>query len=124
VFRIGQTRDVELRRFVVKDSVDTDILKMYVSPSITILWASGTDRNRLCRQERKNSEIGAANERRCTKPTTQEMLRLFGPLATGEDGEIIAEGEDEPFIFVQDPFEQHDSDSDAELPQTIPARPF
>jgi hypothetical protein len=52
------------------------------------------------------------------------MLRLFGPLATDEAGEVIAEAEDEPFIFVQDPFEHHDSDSDAELPKIIPARPF
>ena len=104
VFRIGQTRDVEIRRFVIKDSVDTDILKM---------------------QERKNLEIGISHERRNTKLTTQELLRLFGPLARDEDGEIIAEGEDEPFIFVEDPFEAHDSDSDMEeLPRTVPARPF
>ena len=104
VFRIGQTRDVELRRFVVKGSVDTDILRM---------------------QERKNKEIGISHERRSTKLTTKELLRLFGPLTRDEDGEIIAEGEDEPFIFVEDPFEQRDSDSDVEeTPRTVPARPF
>ena len=64
-------------------------------------------------------------ERRNTKLTTQEMLRLFGPLTTDEDGEITADGEDEPFIFVADPHEAHDSDSDIEeLPMTVPARPF
>jgi hypothetical protein len=70
-------------------------------------------------------EIGAVTGRRSTKLTTQEMLRLFGTLATDEEGEITAEGEDEPFTFVQDPYEQHNSDSDIEeMPRIIPARPF
>ena len=89
---------------MVKDSVDTDILKM---------------------QERKNDEIGVSTERRKGKLTTRELLRLFGPLATNDEGEIIVEGEDEPFIWVADPLEAHDSDSEIEdIPRTIPARPF
>lgn len=104
VFRIGQTRDVELRRFVVKDSIDMDILKM---------------------QERKNEEIRVSTERRKTQLNTVELLRLFGPLATDDNGEIIADGEDEPFILVEDPYEAHDSDSDVEeIPRTITAPPF
>ena len=68
VFRIGQTRDVEVVRFAVRNTIDMDIIKM---------------------QNRKTLEIATAMERknRVGNLTTEELLRLFGPLENQINGE-------------------------------------
>ena len=93
VFRIGQVRDVEVARFVVKDTVDMDILQM---------------------QKRKTAEIESAMDERNrpTRLTTRELLKLFGPAKNPELGAPEGEGEEEPFIMVDDPFEDRDEDVD------------
>ena len=99
VFRIGQKRDVEIARFVVKDSVDTDILQM---------------------QKRKTKEVDSAMEEqyRPARLTTKELMRLFGPIMNGdEEGQF--NGEDEPFTFVEDPYEKQDED--VEMTGTVSA---
>ena len=68
VFRIGQEKDVEVVRFAVKNTIDMDIIKM---------------------QNRKTNEIATAMERknRVGNLTTEELLRLFGPLENQINGE-------------------------------------
>lgn len=90
VFRLGQTRDVEVARLVVKDSIDEAIIMM---------------------QERKTKEIDSAMEEkhRPTRLTTHELLKLFGPIVAGGDR---FSGEDESFTFVDDPFQNQDDDLD------------
>jgi SNF2 family DNA or RNA helicase len=88
VYRIGQDRDVEMVRFVVKDSVDEDIISM---------------------QERKNDEIDQAidSKYRPGRLTTKELLQLFDTdLDRDENGEPIVGPNEEPFILTKDPYHE------------------
>lgn len=133
VFRIGQTRDVEVVRFAVKGTVDMDIIKM---------------------QDRKTKEINSAIDKNNAvgRLSTEELLRLFGPLedqmdenqggndgddddddGNGGDGDAGGDGKqkkkkkgkkgkgrkkkmsdevvvEEPFIIPDDPYVRPDSD--------------
>ncbi len=53
--------------------------------------------------------------------TTQELLRLFGPIdfSEGNEEEAVAD----PFIFVEDE-DDNDDESDGEPPTRVPAPPF
>jgi SNF2 family DNA or RNA helicase len=86
VFRIGQTREVEVVRFAVKNTVDVDIMKM---------------------QERKMREIDSAMEKKNRGGPgglpTRDLMRLFGFM--GDD-----EAQVDEFIFPNDPYERVDSD--------------
>jgi SNF2 family DNA or RNA helicase len=93
MLRIGQTRECEVVRFVVKGTVDEAIIKM---------------------QERKTKEIESAmdEKHRPKKLTTRELLKLFGPIIEGDDR---GDGEDEGFTCVDDPFVNANDDSDVEM---------
>ena len=94
-FRIGQQKSVEVARFVVKDTIDTDIMMM---------------------QKRKTLEIESAMEERNrpTRLSTRELLRLFGPVKNlGQVDPEACEGGDS-FIMVDDPFEKRDGDDEME----------
>lgn len=87
---------------MVKDSIDDDILAM---------------------QARKTSEIdmAMAAKNRPGKLTTQELIRLFGPIDWNaeDEGNPVTE----PFIFVEDE-NDHDDHSDSGTPTRVPAPPF
>ncbi|KPI36069.1 DNA repair protein RAD5 [Cyphellophora attinorum] len=116
VFRIGQTKDVEVVRLAVKNTIDMDILQM---------------------QKRKTLEIDSAMEKknRVGKLTTEELLRLFAPIEDTNDGDEDCEeeqqgqggrrsgrnrnsgrsgyaeaGAEESFIMPDDPYVAPDSD--------------
>lgn len=88
VYRIGQDRDIEMVRFVVKDSVDEDIISM---------------------QERKNEEIDRAidSKYRPGRLTANELLLLFAEdLERDEFGDPIAGPNEEPFIMTEDAYHE------------------
>jgi SNF2 family DNA or RNA helicase len=93
-FRIGQEKKVEVIRFVIKDSIDEDLIHM---------------------QERKDIEIGAAMgpDTQKKRATITELLSLFG--------EVREEGNNE-FILVED--EEVQEDSDVDMAEIVPPRPF
>ncbi|KAK4939054.1 hypothetical protein LTR10_020628 [Elasticomyces elasticus] len=95
-FRIGQPNKVEVVRFVVKDSIDEDLLKM---------------------QERKDGEImGAIGPDSLSKRATiQQLLELFGDVKEGE-------GQNE-FILMEDEG-QDDEEDNVDLAERLPPRPF
>jgi hypothetical protein len=87
---------------VVNDSIDDDILAM---------------------QERKTRDIDMAMvaKNRPGKMTTQELLRLFGPIDwNAEDENDHVAG---PFIFVEDE-DDDDDQSDSGPPTRVPAPHF
>lgn len=102
-YRIGQTQPVEITRFVVKDTIDDDILAM---------------------QDRKTREIDAALEvgKGARNLSVRDLVRLFGPMEVDEDGNLIGDPEDEPFIFVEDTSGNEDL-SDGEVGNKVPSRP-
>lgn len=88
VYRIGQGSEVQMVRFVVKESVDEEIVAM---------------------QERKNVEIEQAidSHNRLGRLSVKELLQLFSvDLEKDENGEPIAGPNDAPFIFTEDPYQQ------------------
>jgi SNF2 family DNA or RNA helicase len=92
-FRIGQEKKVEVIRFVIKDSIDEDLIHM---------------------QERKDIEISAAMgpDTQKKRATIAELLSLFG--------EVREEGDE--FILVED--EEVQEDSDVDMAEIVPPRPF
>jgi hypothetical protein len=87
---------------VVKDSIDDEILAM---------------------QERKTRDIDMAMvaKNRPGRMTTQELLRLFGPIDwNAEDGDDHVAS---PFIFVEDE-DDDDDQSDSGPPTRVPAPHF
>ena len=68
IFRIGQERKTHIQRFVVKNSIDTDIRKMQERKMIDIERALGDDSR------------GKGNL------TIDDLLRLFGTVETDDDG--------------------------------------
>ena len=68
IFRIGQERKTHIQRFVVKNSIDTDIRKMQERKKIDIERALGDD--------------GRGKD----KLTIDDLLRLFGTVETDDDG--------------------------------------
>lgn len=104
VYRIGQELPVEIRRFVVKETIDTELL--------------------LVMQRRKDEDIGdAMNEEKMWKAlSVPEMLRLFGQVTYDEDGvPIIEEGQTE-FTLVED--QPPDDVSDGSVPRDAPPPQF
>jgi SNF2 family DNA or RNA helicase len=103
-FRIGQTKEVDITRFVVKDTIDDDILAM---------------------QERKTKEIDAALETRnqARNLSVKDLVRLFGPMQVDEDGNLMGDPEDEPFIFVQDTSGDEDRSDGEMVVNKVPSRP-
>lgn len=85
MFRIGQTRNVQVVRLTVNKSIDDDIIEM---------------------QDRKNSEIIPVVDQSIHpgRLTIRELMQLFGPVERDENGEIIADGKDDLFIFPNDPY--------------------
>ncbi len=94
-FRIGQEQVVDVLRFVVKDSIDEDLIKM---------------------QERKDLEVSGAigSDSMGKRATIQQLLQLFG--------EVREEGQNE-FILVEDDGE-NDVDDDIDPASRLPPRPF
>ena len=94
-FRIGQERKVEVLRFVVKNSIDEDLVQM---------------------QNRKDIEVTGAigPESLSKRATIKQLLELFG--------EVREEGQNE-FILVED--ERHDqNDADVDMIDKLPPPPF
>ncbi|GAB1736623.1 hypothetical protein NU219Hw_g8248t1 [Hortaea werneckii] len=87
VFRIGQTKETEMIRFVVSNTIDSAMMAM---------------------KERKTEEIDQVMEEARKKdiPDVSELLRLFGEV--GEDDEGHA------FIFVDDPKENEARHAESE----------
>ncbi|RMY14448.1 hypothetical protein D0868_01442 [Hortaea werneckii] len=87
VFRIGQTKETEMVRFVVSNTIDSAMMAM---------------------KERKTEEIDQVMEEARKKdiPDVSELLRLFGEV--GEDDEGHA------FIFVDDPKENEARHAESE----------
>ena len=75
VFRIGQTEETYLSRFVIKDTVDERLLQL---------------------QSKKDKIIGAAMDDRSvlSKLTIEDMLRLFG--------NVVHDQNSQPFIFTEE----------------------
>lgn len=94
-FRIGQMNHVEVLRFVVKDSIDEDLIDM---------------------QERKDLEVSGAigPESHGKRATISQLLELFG--------EVKEEGQNE-FILVEDDDDEGDSNT-VEVVNRLPPRPF
>ncbi|KAI1615710.1 SNF2 family N-terminal domain-containing protein [Exophiala viscosa] len=95
-FRIGQQNKVEVMRFVVKDSIDEDLVRM---------------------QDRKDGEIvGAIGPDSLGKRATiQQLLELFGDVKEGE-------GQNE-FILMEDEG-LDDEDDNVDMAERLPPRPF
>ena len=89
MFRIGQERDVEVVRFTVTDSIDDAIVAL---------------------QERKINAIDPVLDPHGVSGrnlSTEDMLKLFAlDLERDENGNVIADGEDEGFIIPDDPYYQ------------------
>ena len=92
-FRIGQEKKVEIVRYVVKDSIDEDLVNM---------------------QDRKTREIDSVmgEDIRHMQTSFDVILTLFGPVQEGDDV-------GRPFIFVED----EEDDSDSEMERRVPQRP-
>ena len=104
VYRIGQESPVEIRRFVVKDSIDTELL--------------------LVMQRRKDEDIEDAmsDEKRWKSLSVPEMLRLFGQVHYDEDGLPVIEEGQTPFTLIED--QPPDDVSDGSVPREVPPAPF
>ena len=98
-WRIGQTRDVEVVRFVVEKTIDYDMMKM---------------------QERKTTMIEKALDKEGLNRrwSTKEIIELFGAGAGSTDPDAI----EEEFTFVDEPSDG-DSDMDGQTNFRLPARP-
>lgn len=94
-FRIGQRRKVDVIRFVVKDTIDEDLLAM---------------------QDRKDVEVSGAigPESHSDRATIQDLLGLFG--------DVEKEGQSE-FILMEDEG-QVDDDANVDMINRLPPRPF
>lgn len=88
VFRLGQQKEVEVIRFVVKDSIDEDLIRM---------------------QERKDAEIDSAIGQGSLqkRATITQLLTLFGNLS---------EDDDDHFILVEDDYIDDDVPMEDRLP--------
>ncbi|EXJ91918.1 hypothetical protein A1O3_00468 [Capronia epimyces CBS 606.96] len=95
-FRIGQQRKVEVLRFVVKDTIDEDLIKM---------------------QDRKDVEVTGAigPESHGKRATIQQLLELFG--------EVREESQNE-FILIEDDDQNDNDDANLPLAERLPPRPF
>ncbi|KIW13169.1 hypothetical protein PV08_08356 [Exophiala spinifera] len=95
-FRIGQQNKVEVLRFVVKNSIDEDLVNM---------------------QERKDIEVSGAigPDSLSKRATVHQLLELFGSVKEGE-------GQNE-FILVEDE-EEDDDDDGTDVTKRLPPRPF
>ncbi len=107
IYRIGQERDVAVKRFMIEDTVDTQLLQKM--------------------QERKNLEIDKAIGDKAQKSnlSVRELMRLFGPIKYDDDGNALVDddGEEaEEFIFVED--QHYAADAEDPAAQIIPPRPF
>ena len=108
IFRIGQGKDVEVKRFMVKDSIDTQLM--------------------MKMQERKTKEISRVigDGRPDKNMTVQDLMKLFGPVqydpATGAPQVSEQEDATDQFVFAEDQYIQ--DDSDAEVPTFAAARPW
>ena len=88
MFRIGQTEETHITRFVVKNTVDEKLQNMQIDKQANIDSAMGDDGTRLA------------------KLSLSELLRLFGPVQEDETHK--------EFIIVDD---EHDFDMEVpELP--------
>jgi len=94
-FRLGQERKVEVIRFVVKDTIDMDLVAM---------------------QDRKDVEVSGAigSESHRNRATIQELLGLFG--------DVEETGQNE-FILVEDEA-QADDEANLDMVNRLPPRPF
>ncbi|EXJ93368.1 hypothetical protein A1O1_01760 [Capronia coronata CBS 617.96] len=95
-FRIGQQRKVEVLRFVVKDSIDEDLIKMQDRKDVEVTGAIGPDSHGK-------------------RATIQQLLSLFG--------EVQEEGQNE-FILVEDEDQNDDDDPNVPMADRLPPRPF
>jgi hypothetical protein len=94
-YRIGQTRPVDIRRYVIKNTIDDRVLQM---------------------QEKKKAQIDGALEGRSPRIlSVEDLVHLFGPPDVDENGIVQGDPEEEPFIFVED--------EEQPKPHEVPVRP-
>jgi phosphoenolpyruvate carboxylase len=74
VYRIGQEKETQMERLVVKNSIDEAIISLQRAKQITI--------------------DAAIDPKKKEKVSTKELLRLFGRVGKDQDGK--------PFIFAQE----------------------
>jgi SNF2 family DNA or RNA helicase len=96
-FRIGQENIVEVLRFVVKDSIDEDLIKMQDRKDVEVTGAIGPD------------NLGK-------RATIQQLLELFAEVREGD-------GQNE-FILVEDDSEDDGEEMRMEVGEKLPPRPF
>ncbi|KAK5317011.1 hypothetical protein LTR70_006042 [Exophiala xenobiotica] len=106
VYRIGQQRDCVVRRFVIADAIDTQLM--------------------LHLQKLKAQECDRVVDGRSTSELSiPDLIRLFGPTRRDpETNAIVVEGDDDgldEFIMAQDQSPIDDSDVEETMP--APARP-
>ncbi|KAK5059947.1 hypothetical protein LTR84_009830 [Exophiala bonariae] len=96
-YRIGQERKVEVVRFMIKDTIDEDLISM---------------------QDRKDVEVQGAigSESHGSRATITQLLGLFGEVVDDEDGE-------NEFILVEDE-NQYEDDARVDIGDRLPPRPF
>lgn len=107
IFRIGQRENVEVRRFVIRGTIDTQLL--------------------LRLQQKKNKEIDRVigTGRLPQDWTVRDLVKLFGPIEKDPDTGKPKVGEDEDvdeFVIADDEVVQ--TDSEADVPDVVPPRPF
>jgi RNA-splicing ligase RtcB len=81
-------------RFVVKNTVDTDMQAM---------------------QERKTREIDSVVGRKWPKLSVTDLIDLFSERKRQAEDEPYGEEDDERFVFPDDPYDKADEDSDIEM---------
>jgi SNF2 family DNA or RNA helicase len=97
VFRIGQEQPVDVLRFVVKDTIDEELINM---------------------QDRKDVEVQATigPDSLGKRATIQQLLGLFGEVKEGDEGQ-------NEFILVEE--DSEDGEDEYVDPATrLPPRPF
>lgn len=94
-FRIGQERKVEVLRFVIKNSIDEDLINMQDRKDIEVTGAIGPDSH-------------------SKRATIAQLLGLFG--------EVVEGGQNE-FILMEDE-SQVDDDANVDIINRLPPRPF
>ena len=105
VYRIGQRKDCVVRRFVITDAVDTQLMH-----HLQRLKAQECDR---VIDGRSNADL-----------SIPDLLRLFGPTKRDpRSGEIIIDGDDGIDEFIQGEDEVIVDDSETEELMPAPARP-
>lgn len=95
IWRIGATQDCKVVRLVVKESIDSHMLRMQQAKSKIIREALGK---------------GESNKRL----TTTDLMRIFGHVTPKADGHamINSDEDEDEYIVVEDEIDEGDSETE------------